>query len=268
MEINRPGVRSIGNHLVQFNRKIVINNNNFDECLQPNILRGFDKKSFHRKYPFGTIHLLLGILQEGRAIESLPKDAISPLLFVDGVGNNLFGYPENCLEWINYLKINQDTHILHTFLCENNFNFYQMMQYLGRFFAVRDDFNASGYFNGTTFVPGGRNKRTGHMLKISDKKGTPINLINTSSGFDIHPAEIKRVRGFIQAIASMMGWQYIDEKWNWSNFNLKVLQKGMLSGDSQTASMRLNNQTYKALFDRNPFSLAMTAGNRIEYTIE
>ncbi|MDI6820759.1 MAG: hypothetical protein QMD65_01100 [Patescibacteria group bacterium] len=269
VEINRRDVGSIGNHLVEFNRNLVINNHNFGECIQPNILRGFDgKTSFQRKYPFATIHLLLGILQEGGVINNLPESAISPLLFADGVGNNLFGYPENCLDWINYLKINQDTHILHKFLCENNLNFYQIMQYLGRFFAMRDRFNATGYFNGANFVQGGNNKRTGHKIKITNGQGAQINLVSNGSNFNIHSIEAQRVQGFIGEVARMMGWQYLDRKWNWSNFDLKVLQKGMLSGDSTIASARLNNQTYKALFDRNPFSLAMTASNRIEYTIE
>lgn len=269
VEINRQGVRSIGNHLVEFNRNLIINNHNFDECIQPNILRGFDGKiTFQRKYPFGTIHLLLGILQESKVVENISEDAISPLLFADGVGNNLFGYPENCLDWIDYLKINQDTNILHRFLCENNLSFYQIMQYLKRFFAMRDNFNASGYFDGTNFVQGGNNKRTGHKIKITNGQGAQINLVNNGSSFDIHSAEVQRVQGFIREIARMMGWQYLDRKWNWSNLSIKMFQKSMLSGDSTIASTRLNNKTYKALFDRNPFSLAMTASNRIEYTVE
>ena len=269
VEINRRGIGSIGNHLVEFNRNLTINNYNFDECVQPNILRGFDgKNAFQRKYPFGTIHLLLGILQESGVISDLPDTAVSPLLFADGVGNNLFGYPENCLNWINYLKINESNHVLNKFLCENDLNFYQIMQYLERFFVMRDNFNATGYFNGINFVQGGNNKRTGHKIKITNGQGAQINLVNNGSHFDLHSSEAQRVQGFIREIARMMGWQYLERQRNWNNFNLKILQKGMLSGESPTANMRLNNQTYKALFDRNPFSLAMTASNRIEYTIE
>lgn len=269
IEINRRGIGSMGNHLVEYNRNLVINNKNFNECIQPNILRGFDgKTAFQRKYPFGTIHLLLGLIQAGGVVDNLPDTAISPLLFADGVGNNLFGYPENCLDWINYLKINQDSHILHKFLCENEINFYQIMQYLKRFFEIRDRYNATGYFDGNNFVQGGNNKRTGHKIKITNGQGAQINLVRNGSNFDIHATEATRVQGFIREIATMMGWRYLDEKWNWTGLKLKVLQKGMLSGESTTASSRLNNQTYKALFDRNPFSLAMTASNRIEYTTE
>lgn len=42
----------------------------------------------------------------------------------------------------------------------------------------------------------------------------------------------------------------------------------MLSSDNSNGSPNLNNKNYTALFDKNPFSLAMTAGNRIEYTLE
>lgn len=117
MEINRSDIGSIGNHLIDYNLNIEVENYNFDQCVQPNMLRGFDgKNAFQKKYPFGAIHLLMGILQEGGFISELPDSAVSPLLFADGVGNNLFGYPENCLDWIDYLKINDESHILHKFL--------------------------------------------------------------------------------------------------------------------------------------------------------
>jgi hypothetical protein len=269
MEINRSGVGSIGNHLIDYNLRIEIENHNFDQCVQPNMLRGFDgKTAFQRKYPFGAVHLLIGILQEGGFISELPDSAVSSLLFADGVGNNLFGYPENCLDWINYLKINNESHILHKFLCENDLNFYQIMKHLKKFFEIRDQYNATGYFNGRDFVEGGNNKRTGHKIKITNGKGVPINLVRSGSKFSIHETEAERVKGFIREMAEMMGLRYMNEKWNWTDFKLTAFQKGMLSGDAANNSPRLNNQTYKDMFEKNPFSLAMTASNRIEYTLE
>ena len=269
IEINRSDIGSIGNHLVEYNRSLSLENHNFDQCVQPNMLREFDgKKSFQKKYPFGTIHLLLGLLQEVGVIKDLPDSAISPLLFADGVGNNLFGYPENCLDWIDYLHINKEEHILHKFLCENDINFYQIMKYLRHFFEMRDEYNASGYFNGIDFVQGGNNRRTGHKIKITNSQGSQINLVKQGNVFDIHANERKRVCGFIKEVAEMMGWKYLEDKWNWSNFNLVAFQKGMLSSDNSNGSPRLNNKTYKELFNKNPFSLAMTASNRIEYTLE
>lgn len=269
MEINRAGIRSIGNHLVEFNQKLSVSNRNFDQCIQPNSLREFDGKSaFQRKYPFGTVHLLLSILQAGGVIKDLPESAISPLLFADGVGNNLFGYPENCLDWIDYLKINQPEHILHKFLCENKLNFYQIMGYLKEFFIMRDEYNAKGYFDGKDFLEGGNNKRTGHKIKITNGQGAHINLFNQGAYLEIHETEAKRVEGFIRKVAEMMGMEYLPEKWNWSHFDLTVFAKGLLSGESKDPALRLNNGTYSSLFEKNPFSLAMTASNRVEYTLE
>jgi len=112
------------------------------------------------------------------------------------------------------------------------------------------------------------NKRTGHKLKISDGKGSPINLVEDGATYAIHDAEAERVRSFITEVGHMIGLQYIPERWNWAKFSQKILRKGMLSGDAKVAAARLNNGTYTSLFRRNPFSLAMTASNRVEYSLE
>jgi hypothetical protein len=268
MEINRRDIPSIGNHLVEYDHNLTVNNRNFNECIQPNNLRGFDgKNSFQQKYPFATIHLLLSILQVAGVITNLPDDAMGPLIFTDGVGNNLFGYPENCLEWIGYLGIDQPTHILNKFLCATTLNFYQIMELLRKFFIIRDGFNAQGFFNGTSYVPGGRNARTGHNLKLSDSQGRPINLVHNGTTHDIHDLEAQRVKGFIGSIAGMMGWIYDDSQWTWRGMVVKVFQKGMLS-NKPGSTLRLNNGTYIDLFQKNPFSLAMTASDSLAYTIE
>ena len=47
-----------------------------------------------------------------------------------------------------------------------------------RFLRMRDNFNATGYFIiAVSYIDGGRNKRTGDKLKISNSSGTPINLV-------------------------------------------------------------------------------------------
>jgi len=109
MDINRRNIRSIGHHIVDYNKRLTHFNVQYSSCIQPNRMRNFDARAdFQRKYPFGTIHLLLGILQVAGLIRQLPSNALWPLLFTDGVWNNLFGYTENCLEWINYLKIDDN----------------------------------------------------------------------------------------------------------------------------------------------------------------
>ena len=268
MEVNRPGIGSIGNHMVDYNLRLSesIENRNFEQCIQPNALRGFDGKgAFRRKYPFATIHLLLGLLQEAGCIAELPGTAASPLLFVDGVMKNLFNYPENCLDWINFLKIDRTEHILHGFLCETDANFYRTMQRLRDFYRMLDQHGATGYFDGEQFSAGGKNKRTGHKIVLSDKRGEPINLVRRGSAFDLHEREAQRAQGCIAELGAMTGLPYRDGNWNWTGFRLVKFRKGLLGGGG---SDRLNNGTFKDLFQKNPFSLAMTATDRIEYTLE
>jgi len=149
------------------------------------------------------------------------------LLFADGVGNNLFGYPENCLDWIRYLGIGEKSHILNFFLCDNDFNFYTILNKLEQFFHIRDQYNARGFYDGSGFVEGGRNKRSGHQLKITNSKGEIINIVDNGSFFDIHTNEVGRVKGFIKQLSIMTDWSYQENKWRcWEGLILKQLKKG------------------------------------------
>ena len=264
VDINRTKIKSVGHHMVTYNKRLTHTNINYSNCIQPNILRNFDgKNDFQKKYPFATIHLLLGIFQEENLINKLPKDAIWPLLFTDGVWNNLFGYTENCIEWINYLGIDSKDHILNTLFCSNHYSFYEIMLGLNDFLRMRDNFNASGYFitNGV-YLDGGRNKRTGDKLKISNPSGEPINLVKNNSLVDIHNKEKIRLEGFVSSMAKYVSWPYQADRWCWSGFTLLQFSKGDFS---KTA---LSNQTFISLMDKNPLSMAMTSGADIEFTLE
>lgn len=264
VDINRTSIKSVGHHMVTYNKRITHANINYSNCIQPNILRNFDgRNDFQKKYPFGTIHLLLGIFQEEKLIDKLPKDAIWPMLFTDGVWNNLFGYTENCIEWINFLGIDKSNQILNSLFCSSHYSFYEIMLGLNDFLRMRDGFNASGYSNANgEYIEGGRNKRTGDKLKISNSSGTPINLVKNKSTFDIHHKEKIRIEEFITSMAKYVDWSYQAEKWCWNDFRLLKFSKGDFS---KTA---LSNQTYISLMDKSPLSLAMTSGTNIEFTIE
>jgi len=264
VDINRASIKSIGHHMVTYNKRINHNNFKYSNCIQPNVLRNFDgRNNFQNKYPFATVHLLLGILQEAELVKNLPKDAIWPLLFTDGVWNNLFGYTENCINWINYLGVDNDNHILNSLFCSSHYTFYEIMLGLNDFLRMRDGFNASGYSdNSQEYINGGRNKRTGDKLKISNSNGEPINLIKNENSFDIHSKEKIRIEEFITSMSKYVGWQYHSDKWCWENFRLLKFSKGDFS------KLALSNQTYKLLMDKNPLSIAMTSGTNIEYTIE
>lgn len=207
------------------------------------------------------------MLQYGKKLcpGTLKPQSIGLILFADGVGNNLFGYPENCLDWIRYLGIREKSHVLNSFLCNNNFNFYTILNKLEEFFHIRDQYNAHGFYDGSRFVEGGRNKRSGHQLKITNSKGEIINIVDNGSFFDIHTNEVSRVKGFIKQLSSITDWSYQETKWRcWEGLILKQLKKDMLSSDRK----KVNNKNYAELFQKNPFSLAMTASNRIEFSIE
>ncbi len=262
MDVNRPDIRSMGHHMVLYNKRITHPNFTYQNCIQPNLLRLFDgKKDFQRKYPFGTSHLLLGILQHARVIKSLPKEAIWPLLFTDGIWNNLFGYTENCLDWINFLQIStQSSHILHYCFCSNPYNIYQIMTGINDFLRLRDSFNAKGSYENREYKKR-KTTRTGDKLRISDSKGRNINLLNTGNLYQIHEHEKRRIVDFIMKLAEYFELKYIKELWPWDTFSLIKMVKGDFS------KSKLNNRTFLLLMERNPFSLAMTSGGNIEYTL-
>jgi len=91
MEIFRNYVKSLGQHMLLWNKKSIPPNwDNFCNCISPNNIRQYDgKNNFSKKYPLGTIHILLGIVGHKKQIE-IKKDAICPLLYTDGTFKNLF----------------------------------------------------------------------------------------------------------------------------------------------------------------------------------
>src|SRR3989344_8468704 len=76
MEVFRKGIRSVGQHMVMFNKgQLPENWKNFDDCASINNIRGHDGyHDFRLKYPFGTIHFLIGVLGTRQKIE-IPKSA-------------------------------------------------------------------------------------------------------------------------------------------------------------------------------------------------
>lgn len=108
VEIFRKEIKSVGHHMVLFNKnKKPRSWKNFENSIQPNIFRDYDAyKDFRLKYPLATIHMLMGIIGSITKIK-IPVSAICPLLYTDGVFKNLFGYPENCIDWLKYLKADE-----------------------------------------------------------------------------------------------------------------------------------------------------------------
>ena len=268
MDVFCKDIKSVGHHMVCLNKNNLPTNwYNYDNCIQINNLRGFDKThDFQKKYPFATIHFLLALLSNVKKIK-LGKDAIVPLLFSDGVWTVLFGYTENCLDWFEWLHITNKNSILNNIFCGNT-SFKTVMEEMNTFLRKRDKLNSKCTYNCITLEMNYKNRsRTGDKLMISNSKGDPINIKkNKKNNFDIIEEEQERVKAFITFLADLMGWKAHIKKWNFSNLKLRKFSKGVLDGKGDHGN--LNQKNYKKMVEGNCFSMAITSGLAIEYTID
>ena len=260
-------IRSVGHHMVCFDKNNKPSNwFHYDNCVQLNNLRSFDSKhDFQRKYPFATIHFLLSLLEHvpNRQIQIGP-DAIVPLLFSDGVCNNLFGYPENCLDWLRWLHADDPDSLLNGIFYQR-IPFSQVMEKMDGFFKERDRFNATRYFDPETRENVEKKRsRSGHHMIITQSNGKPINIVpNTDETYDILREEQERTLGFIALMAEMMGWNACADRFCFRNLVLRKFVKDSYSAGSST---KLNTGSYKRMVEDDCFSMAITAGTTIEFT--
>jgi hypothetical protein len=260
IEINRPVLGSVGHHIISYNNRVLpLPHFQFPDCIQPNQLRGIDGKNFQCKYPFGTTHLLITLFHRAGLLGPLSADSTVPLLFTDGVWNNVFGYTENCLDWLTWLGVGEPRHPL-TITFQRGTSIYDVMRGLDAFLRQRDGFNATGTYVDGSFHLGGRNKRTGDKLRLSRPDGAVVNLEALNGKYRVHSLEQERILGFISLLAKMMEWPYLAERWSWDGLLVRAFTKGVLSG--------VNNRSFATLIDKNPVSLAMTSSAEIEYTLD
>ena len=247
MEIFRKEIKSIGHHMVLFNKNKEYRNwNNFQNAIQPNIFRNYDGyKDFRLKYPLATIHILLGLVGSKIKVD-IPISAICPLLYTDGVFKNLFNYPENCLDWLRYLNADERNSSLHTIFFNEHYSVSSLMNALKEFFEKIQNITQD-------------NKRGNDKIKISDTKGIPINIEEKNKTFSIIESEQLKGTSFISILSNLTGWQYKQSDWTWNNFQLKKFKKGII---------RPNNRDFEILLKKNPISWAMTSGLAIEHTLD
>jgi len=253
MEIARPSIKSFGHHMLLYNNTHKPRgwDSTFKNCIQPNNIRNYDcSHTFRLKYPYGTIHMLLGILGSQFKI-SLPDSAIAPLLFVDGTFNVLYRYPENCLNWHNYLNFADKNNPVRV-LFESNLTMYQTLKLMDAFFRERDTLN----------VPGER----GDKFKISNSDGRPHNIYETGNKkYAIFDSTREKKEQFIDMLCALVGWKYISTSWCWEDFNLyKFTKSNFLAGGCRSVTI----ENFDSFFMKNPLSWAVTANNQLEYTLE
>src|SRR3989338_5369663 len=228
MEIFRPNIRSVGQHMVMYDKQNLPTNwSNFNNCIGANNLRNFDfKNDFKLKYPFGTVHMLLSVLGQDRVIP-ISKRAVCPLLYTDGTFKNQFNYPENCLGWLDFFGANDPGNPLQHIFLDKHYSTYELMV------ALRD------LFEEIHTIGGG--KRGGDKIKISDSKGNMVNI-------DPQTRQLKSaVRGqaerFLGVLANKTGWTFTSSSWSWGPYETTRFKKG---------SVKPGKARYHALLDQNP----------------
>ncbi len=254
MEIFRSGVRSMGQHMLMYNRNRIPDAwDNFDQCLSANNLRQHDGcHDFQLKYPFGTIHLLLLLVNHFRKIE-IPRTAVAPLLFTDGTYHNLFRYTENSLNWLHYLRYDEANNPLYAIFSEDQYTLDQLMQGMNNFWRARDEISN---------VPGERGDRVAITPRGGDR--SPRNLEKHEGQYRLQQAPKERAEQFISLLSESTGWHYNPSHWSWGCWS-----KFLFSASSfQSDKLRINGNNFNALIDKRPLSFAMTSGQNIEYTLE
>lgn len=257
MEIYRPNVRSIGHHMVSYNNRIRPENweVNYQHCIQPNNIRNYDgKNNFRLKYPLATIHLLLGILGSQQQIE-IPVSAIAPLFFTDGVFQVLYSYPENVLNWLNFLGINDMNSPLRKVFMHEHFSVFEQIKVMDDFFRKRDGIS----------VKTDNGDERGDRLRISTKKGEVCNItLNGKGTYSINVHAQERICRFLTLLSTTTTWNFDIEKWFFNDMQLSTFSKS----DFQSRDWKLTNVNFQQMMHLNPMSWAMTSGLNIEFTLE
>ena len=242
MEILRSGVRSVGQHMLMYDKKDLPKKwNDFSQCISANNLRDFDfKNDFKEKYPLGTIHLLAAIVGQNKKV-IIKKNAVSSLLYTDGTFKNQFNYPENCLKWLDYLCADKNDNPLRSIFMDPHYSTYELMIALRDIFA---DINRIG---------GG--KRGGDKIRISDSRGNPVSLRGKMFKEEI----TKQAESFIEMLADRTGWGFSRGSWKWGPYRIFRFKKG---------SIKPGKGRYQKMFSGNLLSFAIISRNSIEYTLD
>tara|TARA_Y100001954_G_C15735689_1_gene565688 strand:+ start:122 stop:1144 length:1023 start_codon:yes stop_codon:yes gene_type:complete len=251
IEIYREGVKSMGHHMLSvYNSELPFDwRKKFKDCIQPNLMRGYDRNSFRLKYPLATIHLLIGILEDIINIK-VEESTIFPLLFTDGTFNVMFSYPENVMNWWKYLNVEDNSKLLKNIFMGEDYTTYKLMLEMDNFFRERDSIS----------IP----RERGDRLKISNKDSSSYNLEKNGFNYKINNDAKNRCVMFLKLLEKHTNWIYRSESWCFEDMNLMQFTKS----DFVSRNWTIKKDNWKSLMDINPLSWAMTSGNNIEFTIE
>jgi site-specific DNA-methyltransferase (adenine-specific) len=114
-DIYRKDLPSIGHHMLKWGLDTPVPEHESPQSVNPNLLRDIvfsrrGEKEFRRKYPFGTLHLLLACYSAwGDLKNQHPSSEFLPLLMnVDSSLRSAFTYEKNALDWLEWLGGSDD----------------------------------------------------------------------------------------------------------------------------------------------------------------
>lgn len=246
MEIFRKNIKSVGHHMVMYKiNDLPANWKNFDNCIQPNNIRGYDYYNvFEKKYPLATIHFLIGILGSKMKVD-IPKSSICPLLYTDGTFKNLFNYPENCLSWLHFLGGDYRESPLYSIFYNDHYSIMELM------FALKDLFEKLGQINDGA--------RGGDKIKISDSKSHVQGFEQNGAGYSLNNATKEKAEKLLHMLSKLTKWDYKPKSWQWSDMSVYRFSK---------ESIKPGKKNYNDMIAKDPLSFAITSTLAIEYTIE
>lgn len=233
MEIYRKDVRSIGQHMLLYNKNHIPTRweENFESCLNPNLIRGYDANShFARKYPLATVHLLLCVLSHSLEKRIVIQDSAIPLLFyADGTFKNLLNYPENCISWLEFLGAkNPSTAMYKLMIAFANRKIGQIMHKMKEIFM-----EFQGMADG---------RRGGDKIRIED-------------------IQKERAEKLLSMLSRRTCWKFSSERWALQGLEQYPMEKQIEN--------TLNIEKFQDVLGKNPLSFAITGrgGKQFEYTL-
>lgn len=258
VEIFRKGVRSLGQHMLLFNkRRMPANWDQFDDAFAINNFRGYDVETdFGFKYPLGAIHFLTVMMHHIVPIR-FSDESLDALLFADGSLQNSFGYTENVDDWLRYLGVDDESNPLHSLFMHRNHSIRSLMRRMMKFWEARD---------ACSIKVGSRTER-GDRITLTSRggDGSIINVQANGELLDFNRDAKARVEQFLGLLSKSTGWLYKPNDWSWNGWKAELFEKNQLSTDA--GNPRLNNRNFEELLTKHPLSWAITAGNRLEYTL-
>lgn len=184
LDIIHPGCYSIGHHILTMNENHKLPG--LETCCNPNEMKGIDTSQFGRKYPLGTVHFLMWLLNipmpESRFSRELLWMADSA--FINGQSHK---YKENAGNWITkYLDME---FLKNDFLKDiDTIEFEQKVQLL------QYEMKSRGFLRGNGQIESRHLKLKGFQCQPRDLKQDMIRLmefVSQITGWSFHPYQVK-----------------------------------------------------------------------------